>query len=145
VKYKIELLIQKPRADVWKFFTDPANLKLWQPSLQQIETKSGTAGQPGAESKWSYKEREREFSLIEKVLQREEPRLFASVFENEFASSTVHNIFTAQSENETLWTQETTYKFKTIMMQILGRVWKKNYIARSQREMERFKKMVERA
>lgn len=143
MKYKLELLINRPRTDVWKFFTDPEKTKLWQPSLQSIETSSGTAGQLGALSTWAYEENGRNFSLTEKVLHSQAPERFESLFENEFANNIVNNMFTAQSENETLWTLETTYAFKTLLMKVLGPFLKKNYIARSQKEMERFKEIIE--
>jgi uncharacterized protein YndB with AHSA1/START domain len=143
MKYKLELLINKPRSDVWKFFTDPEKTKLWQPSLQSIEMISGAAGQPDAVSTWTYQEGERKFSLTEKVVQSKAPDHFESLFENAFATNTVNHTFTAQSENETLWTLETAYTFKTLLMKILGPFLKKNYIARSQKEMDRFKEAIE--
>lgn len=142
MKFKLELLINKPRSDVWKFFTDAENIKLWQPSLQGIETISGTPGQPGTVSKWTYQESEREFSLTETILEQDEPTRFEHQFENQFATNTVNNQFIAV-DNGTLWTIETTYTFKTLLMKIMGQVLKKKYVARSQMEMERFKEAIE--
>ena len=144
MKYKIELPIHKPRLEVWKFFRDPAKTRLWQRSLKQIDLVNGLADQPGAESIWLYKEHDQEFSLTEKVLQAEEPFRFESVFENEFASNTVNNSFLEQSDGTTLWISETEYKFKTLLMKIMGPVYKKNYVARSQKQMERFKEAIEK-
>lgn len=143
VNFKIELLIHKPRAEVWKFFRDREKLRIWQPTLMQVEPIHGVSGQPGAVSKWTYKENEREFSLTEKVLRREDPGRFESLFENQFASNTENNLFIEQSKGETLWTVEITYQFKTLLMKILGPLLKKNYVARSQKEMERFKETIE--
>jgi uncharacterized protein YndB with AHSA1/START domain len=143
MKFRLELPINKPRIEVWKFFTDLDNAKRWQPSLINIETIQGQLGQPGAEVKWTYLENEREFSIIEKVLRCEEPSHYESSFENEYASNTVHNEFIEQNENETLWVAETQYQFKTLLMNILGPVLKKNYVARSRTEMERLKEAVE--
>lgn len=142
MKIKLELLINKPRADVWKFFTDLEKIKLWQPSLQDIETISGTSGQPGSQAKWAYEENGREFSLTEKILEWDEPVQFESQFENEFATNIVNNLFIEEADR-TLWIQETTYTFKTLLMKIMGRVLKKNYVARSRKEMERFKEAIE--
>jgi uncharacterized protein YndB with AHSA1/START domain len=144
MKFILELPINKPRIEVWKFFTDTEKAKLWQTSLQRVETLSGMVGTPGAELKWTYEERGREFSLIEKILQCEEPAQFESQFENEFATNIVNNRFVEQAENETLWTMETTYRFKTLLMKITGPLLKKNYVARSQRDMEQFKEAVEK-
>ena len=143
VKFKIELLINRPRSEVWKFFMDPKKTRTWQPSLISIESIRADRGEPGAVSKWTYKENEREFSLIEEVLHAEEPTRFESHFENEFANNSVNNAFVQQSESETLWIAETRYNFKTVLMKILGPILKRNYVARSQKEMERFKETIE--
>jgi uncharacterized protein YndB with AHSA1/START domain len=143
VKFKIEILINKPPSEVWNFFVDPEKARIWQPSLIGVEPVGASRGKPGAVSKWTYKENEREFSLVEEVLHIAEPSRFESRFENKFASNTVNNIFVPQSESGTQWIAETTYNFKTILMKILGPILKRNYVARSQQEMERFKETIE--
>ena len=144
MKFKTELLINKPRLEVWKFFTNRENIKLWQPTLTNIEPISGMEGQPGAESKWTYEENGREFSLTEKILRCDDPSCYESILENAFASNTVNHLFIEQGNGETLWTAETEYQFKTFLMKVLSPFVKKNYVRRSQKEMERFKEMVEK-
>jgi uncharacterized protein YndB with AHSA1/START domain len=143
VKFKLELLINKPPSEVWKFFMDPEKTRTWQPSLISIESIRAERGEPGAVFKWIYKENEREFSLVAEVVHAEEPGRFESRFENEFASNTVNNMFVQKSELQTLWIAETTYNFKTVLMKILGPILKRNYIARAQKEMERFEAAIE--
>jgi len=142
MKFKLELPIDKPLAEVWKAFDNPENMKIWQPSLMSIDQVSGTQGQPGAVSKLTYKENEREFSLIEKVTYREEPHRLDGVYENNFADNVVRNTFVEQGDT-TLWLVDTEFKFKTLIMKILGPMMKKNFVARTHNDMERFKKMVE--
>jgi uncharacterized membrane protein len=144
VKIKLELLINTPRPQVWEFFRDHEKAKLWQPSLSGVEVVGGTPGLPGAISKWTYVENEREFSLTEKILHCEEPSRFESLFENAFASNIVNNRFVEQSEAETLWVMEASYTFKTLLMKLLGPILRKNYVSRSQKDMERFKELVEK-
>ena len=144
MKFKTELLINRPRLEVWKFFLDHGKTNLWQPTLIKIDPLSGIADQPGAESKWIYEENGREFSLTEKILHCEELIRFERLFENAFAGNTVNNLFVEQSKDETLWITETEYKFKTPLMKLLGPLFKRNYVARSRKEMERFKEMVEK-
>jgi len=110
----------------------------------KIEPLHGIRCQPGAESTWIYEENGREFSLTEKILHCEELRRLESLFENAFASNTVNNLFVEQSKDETLWITETEYKFKTPLMKLLGPLFKRNYLARSRKEMERFKETVEK-
>jgi hypothetical protein len=144
MKFALELSLQKSRDEVWKAFDNSENTKIWQPSLVNLETISGTQGQPGAVSKLTYKEGKREFSLIEKVTHRAEPDRFDVVYENEFADNTVKNTFAAVSDNETLWRMEVEFKFKTLVMKLIGPSMKTNYILRTERDMERFKEFMEK-
>jgi uncharacterized protein YndB with AHSA1/START domain len=143
MKFKLELTINKPRAEVWKAFDNPQNMSKWQPSLKKFELVSGTQGQPGALSKLTHEEGGREFSLIEKVTYREEPHRLDGVYENEFTDNPISNKFIEQGENETLWVIETEFKFKTFTMKLLGPSLKKNFVRRTQKDMERFKELVE--
>ena len=143
MKFKLELPINKPRMDVWKAFDNPENMKVWQPSLIRFETISGKQGQPGAVSRLTFEEKAREFSLIEKVTGRDEPNSLDGIYENEFANNTIRNRFIEQGKDQTLWVMETEYNFKTLLMKILGPLMKKNYVARTERDMQRFKEMVE--
>jgi hypothetical protein len=145
MKYNLELPIHKPRAEVWRLFDDPANMNKWQPSLINIERIDGTAGQPGATSKLNYKSGEREYSLIEKVTFRAEPERLDGLYENEFAENVVKNTFLEQGKDVTLWKVEVIFKFKTLFMKILGPLRKKNFVIRTQRDMERFKALAENA
>jgi hypothetical protein len=143
MKFKLETLINKPRAEVWKAFDSIENMQKWQPALTNHELLSGTPGQPGAVSKLNYKEGEREFVLTEKVTHRDEPNELDSVYENNFADNIIKNNFIEQGKAQTLWVIETEFKFKTIVMKIMGNVLKKNYIKRTERDMQRFKEMTE--
>ena len=144
MKFALELPLQKSRDEVWKAFDNPENTKIWQPSLVNFETISGIQGQPGAVSKLTYKEGKREFSLIEKVTHRAEPDRFDVVYENEFADNSVKNTFVIINDNETLWRMEVEFKFKTLIMKLIGPSMKTNYILRTERDMQRFKEFVEK-
>jgi len=143
MKFKLEVPINKPRAEVWRAFDNPENMKVWQPSLVRFETISGKQGQPGAVSRLTYTENSREFSLIEKVTGRDELNRLEGIYENEFADNSISNIFIEQGSDQTLWVMETEYTFKTLIMKIMGTLMKKNLVARTERDMQRFKEMVE--
>ena len=143
MKFKLETSINKSRAAVWKAFDNIENMKKWQPSLISFESINGTPGQPGAVSKLTYEEGGREFSLIEKITYREEPHRFDGVYENNFADNIIRNQFIEQGRDQTLWVTETEFKFKTLLMKIAGPLMKKNFVARTKRDMERFKEVAE--
>lgn len=144
MKFKLELIINKSRADVWQVFTAPENMSKWQPTLTKTELLSGMQGQPGAVSKLTFDEGGREFSLIEKVAVRNEPSRFDLVYENEFTDNPMRHTFQEQSDNETLWVVEAEFTFKTFAMKLLGPFLKKNFIRRTQKDMERFKELAEK-
>lgn len=143
MKFMLKLPIRRSRAEVWKAFDNVENMKKWQPTLVKIESMSGVPGQPGAVSILTYAEGKREFFLTEKITHRSEPERFDGMYENEFADNTIENTFIATSENETLWKLETEFKFKTLIMKVVGPLMKKNYVKRTERDMERFKKLAE--
>lgn len=125
MKFRLELPINKPRAEVWKAFEDPENLKKWQPSLVKLEPLSGTPGQPGAISRLTYSEDGREFALTETLTRRDEPERLDSVYENKFAKNTIRNTFLEQGEKETLWELENEFRFKTLFMRLFGPIMKR--------------------
>lgn len=143
MKFTLELPIHKSRVEVWKAFDNVENMKKWQPTLIKFENLSGIAGQVGAVSTLTYAEGKREFFLTEKITYRDEPKRFDALYENDFADNTIENIFIAVSENETLWKMETEFKFKTFIMKIMGSLMKKNFVTRTEKDMERFKQLAE--
>ena len=143
MKFKLELPIHKPRVDVWKAFDNTENIRKWQPTLIKFEPVSGTPGQPGAISKLTYEEGGREFTLIEKITHCNEPSSFDGIYENNFTDNIVRNKFIERGQHQTLWVTETEFRFKTLIMKIMGPMMKKNLIARTQKDMERFKEMAE--
>ena len=143
MKFKLELTINKPREEVWKAFDSTENLKQWQPSLKKFEHVSGSPGRAGAVSTLTYEENEREFSLTERIILREEPYRFDGIYENEFSDSFIKNTFIEKGASETLWVSETKFKFKTLLMKIIGPLMKRNFVRRTYRDMERFKELAE--
>ncbi len=143
MKFKLELPINKFKAEVWQAFDNAENLKKWQTTLTKFEPVSGTPGQPGAVSKLTYEEGGREFTLIEKITHSDEPNSFDGVYENNFADNVIKNMFVEQGKDQTLWVMETEFTFKTLVMKIMGPLMKKNLVKRTQKDMERFKEMAE--
>lgn len=143
MKFQLELTINKPQSDVWNAFTDHKNTNKWQASLISVELLEGISGQSGAVSKLTYEEGGRQFSLVEKIIHRDEPGHFEVLYENKFTDNPMQNTFMAQGEDKTLWIVDAQFKFKTVLMKIIGPFMKKNFISRTQRDMDRFKEFME--
>jgi len=142
MKFKLELPINKSRVEVWKAFDNAENIKKWQSTLVSFEPVSGTPGQPGAVSKLTHKEGNRDLILIEKITRRDEPNGFDGVYESEFADNAIRNTFIEQGKDRTLWVMETEFVFKTFLMKILGPLMKKNFVKRTEEDLKRFKEMT---
>src|SRR4026207_2508736 len=143
MKFKLEFPINKSRAEVWRAFDNVENMKKWQPTLMKFEPVSGTPCQVGAVSELTYNEGGGEFMLIEKITRRDEPNGFDGIYENSFADNVIRNTFVEQGKDQTLWVMETEFKFKTLLMKIMGPLMKKSFVTRTQKDMERFKEMAE--
>ncbi|MFT3891601.1 MAG: SRPBCC family protein [Anaerolineales bacterium] len=143
MKYSLELTINKPRAEVWRMFVDPSRLDQWQPSLVKVEQLEGTTGQTGSVAKLTYKNGEREYSLIEKVTYCAEPEQLDQRYQNQFAENTNINTFTESGINATLWKVEVEFKFKTPMMRLVGPFMNKRFATNTQKDMDRFKVLIE--
>jgi uncharacterized protein YndB with AHSA1/START domain len=144
MNYRLELILDRPRAEVWKIFDDPDNMNKWQPSLVKLERVSGTAGRPGSVTALTFKNGDREFSLTEEVTFRAEPERLDGFYENVFAKNFVHNTFLEHDKDHTLWKVEAEFQFKTWFMRVISPFVKKRFVASTQRDMERFKALVER-
>lgn len=143
MKYKLELTLNKPRHEVWRVFDDPNNLDKWQPLLTKVEHLEGITGQPGSVTKLNFKNGEREYFLVERVIHREELQQLDQLFQNEFADNTNKNTFLEKGNNATLWKVEVEFKFKTLFMRLIGPFVKKRFAASTQRDMDRFKTLIE--
>jgi hypothetical protein len=143
MKYSFELMLNKPRAEAWKGFSDPANLSKWQPLLVKIEQLEGNSAQPGSVAKLTFKNGEREYSLIEKITNCIEPERLDQLYQNEFADNTIKNSFMETGNNKTRWKVDVEFTFKTIAMRLIGPFVKKRFVANTQRDMERFKAFIE--
>jgi uncharacterized protein YndB with AHSA1/START domain len=144
MRYRLELILNRPRAEVWKIFDDPDNMNKWQPSLVKLERVSGAAGRPGSVTELTFKNGDREFSLTEEVTFRAEPERLDGFYENVFAKNFVHNTFLEQDKDHTLWKVEAEFQFKTWFMRVISPFVKKRFVANTQREMQRFKALVEK-
>ena len=109
MKLSFDLTLEKSRADVWKSFDNPDNLKKWQPTLVSFEPVSGTPGQPGAVSRLTYEEGGRTIILTETITERRHPDLFAGTYESSMGTNIIRNSFTEISPGRTRWMVESEF------------------------------------
>jgi hypothetical protein len=144
MKFKLETIIAKPRAEVWKAFDNPDNLSKWQDGLKSFEHVSGEAGKPGAVSKLTFIENGREIVLMETVTRRIEPEAMDGTYVAPGVKNHIRNTFVEISPVETKWLMETEFIFNSIPMRAFGAMMKGAFLKRTSDNLQKFKAFVER-
>jgi hypothetical protein len=88
MKILTEIILDRPRQEVWNAFDSVENLYKWQPTLKSFEHLSGEPGQPGATSKFVYEENGNIFENLETITRRNEPEEFAGTYDSRPSTKT---------------------------------------------------------
>lgn len=142
MKHKTEILIDADRATVWRMFDDPHNMTKWQPTLKSFAHKTGTPGQPDAVSELVYDENGRQLVMIETITARREPEFLGGTYESNWGTVVIFNLFEESDNGKTRWTSNMNYQFKGFM-KVMAFFMRKSICNRSDRDMNRFKLLVE--
>ncbi|WP_420317732.1 SRPBCC family protein [Ekhidna sp.] len=114
MKYACEIVIDKPRDEVIKFFDNPDNMKYWQKGFVSFDHISGEPGKPGAESIIKYDFGKRKMELIETITFRQLPDEFHANFTTKGAVNIQKNYFKDEGD-KTRWISEAEFKFSGFM------------------------------
>ena len=143
MKITSEITIDQPRSRVVELITNPDNTPKWQSGIQSIELLSGAKDQVGARSRVVVELNGFRLELIETVVQRRPPDLYASAFEARGVKNTVVNRFYEAGPEQTRWVMENTFQFG-VLMAVVG-VFIRDLIAKQTVElMRRFKSFAEK-
>ena len=144
MKYKLDIIINKPVDEVIKLFDNPDNLKKWQPELVSFEHISGEEGQPGAKSKLVYLMGKRECEMIETIETRQLPEDFTATYETKGVFNRIENRFKPVGADQTHWTTSNEFKFTSLGMKLMGFFMKKAFPKQSMQFMQQFKNFAEK-
>ena len=142
MKFSIELIINESRNEVWDKFDSVENLYKWQPTLTEFNHKSGEAGQPGARSGLKYRERNRDYEMIETITSRNKPAEFSGTYEMKGTKNSIKNKFTELGKNQTKWELDSEFEFSGIY-KLMSPFMKGMMVKRTKTDMNRFKDLVE--
>jgi hypothetical protein len=143
MKYTIEILINKPLAEVVKKIDSTDNLKHWHEGLVSTEHISGTPGEFGAKMKLNYNFGNRQMQLIETITKRNLPDEFHATYNTRGMRNIQQNFFISLGANQTKWRsncefQPTSFFMRTMLFFMPG-AFKKQ----SLKYMTNFKNFVE--
>lgn len=142
MKIKTEITIDADQDTVWREFDNPDNLSKWQPTLKSFTPRSGTVGEPGAVSEVVYDEKGRDVVMIETVTEKRAPDFMAGSYDSSWSKAVIVNHFEKLDDNQTRWTFYANHRFRGFF-KIIGWLFRKSIIGRSNDFMQRFKLLVE--
>ena len=142
MKYTVELVINKSREEVWDKFDNVENLYKWQPTLKEFNHESGELGQPGAKSRLKYRERNKDYEMIETITGRNKPEEFSGTYEMKGTKNLITNRFIDLGEGKTKWELGSEFQFGGIF-KLFSPFMKGMIVKRTKTDMNRFKDLVE--
>lgn len=145
MKYKQEIVIDRPVEQVVSLFNSPDNLKRWHPDLVSIELLKGEERQVGSESRMLYSTKRGDFELIETITKNDLPHELSGEYDTvgKGMFNTMSNRFSPVGQSKTRYEIEIDYQFSGIMMKLMGLTMGRVFKKQSCKSLERFKAFVE--
>jgi hypothetical protein len=154
MKYTVSIELALPRERAAQLLADPAHLPKWLRGLVLHEPLEGAHGQVGTTSQVVMQMGKQKFEFTETVTRRDPADLHAipsaSVvhFDREIVGdgmwSVVRDRLTAAGPRTTLWESESEYRFRGLMMRMVGLLMPGAFRKQSLQHMQDFKAFAER-
>jgi len=137
------VIINKPVKEVWEFFKNPDNLKLWHSGFQRFEPVSGTPGTAGAKAKHYFLEKGKELVLDEEIIEIIPEKKFAGTLGSPTMVNTVTNYFNDLGNNQTEYSLSSDTQFKGFFWKQVGPLMKGEFRKRQEKDLQTLKQVVE--
>lgn len=145
MKFKGSIDINKPRNEVVRLFTDPANLGEYQDGFIKKELVSGKQGEDGAISKMYYKYGKRDMELTETITANRLPESFESSYHHIHMDNTMKCTFVTINDNQTRYDYEFEYtRIDWFMPKLIAILFPGMYRKQGEKWMNQFKEFVEK-
>lgn len=142
MKYRCEVVINRPRDEVVTRFDSLENLYRWQPTLMAAEAVSGAPGQVGSTMKLTYRNGRRTMTMVETITAREFPDRFDATYTAGGVVNPCRNRFEDSGEGTTRWIMDTEFQFSG-MMAVAALFMRKAFPRETRSSMEQFKAWIE--
>ena len=138
-----KIIINKPVKEVWNFFQDPANLKLWLGGFQKAEHISGEPGTVGAKAKHYFLERGKDLVMDEEILEIIPEKKLVGTLGSSMMLNTVTNSFTDLGNGQTEYSISSDTQFKGFLWKQIGPLMKGEFKKRQEKDMQTLKEVLE--
>ena len=141
---EMRIIINRPVREVWEFFQNPDNLKLWLSGFQKVEHVSGVPGTVGAKAKHYFLERGKELILDEEILEVIPEKKFVGTLGSSMMLNTVTNYFKDIGNGQTEYSISSDTQFKGFLWKQFGPLMKGEFKKRQERDMQTIKDILEK-
>ena len=114
MKYKVEVIIDRPREEMLVLFQDVTFMKKWQPGFQSLEVLEGEPGEVGSKSRLTYLSKGKPSEIIETIVEKDLPDRFDFLYEAKGVKNWAKNRFVDQGDR-VLWIAEHEFRFSGVM------------------------------
>jgi hypothetical protein len=153
MKYTVSIEIALPRERVAQLLADPAHLPMWLRGLVLHEPLSGVHGHLGTKSRVVLQMGQQKMECTETITRREPadlhgiPKESVVHFEREIVAkgmwSATHDLLTEADPETTLWVRDTEYRFRGLLMRLVGLLMPGAFRKQSLQHMQDFKAFAE--
>ena len=138
-----KVIINKPINEVWEFFKNPDNLKLWLSGFQKFEHISGIPGTVGAKAKHHFLERGKELILDGELTEVIQEKRIIGILDSSMMLNTVTNSFDDLGNDQTEVGISSDTQFKGFPWKQIGPLMKSEFKKRQEKDLQTLKQVLE--
>jgi uncharacterized protein YndB with AHSA1/START domain len=137
------VFINKPIKEVWEFFKNPDNLKLWLGGFQRFEPVSGIPGTAGTKAKHYFLKKGKERVLDEEIIEIIPEKKFSGTLSSPMMVNTVTNYFNDLGNGQTEYSLSSNTQFKGFFWKQIGPLMKGEFKKRQENDLQTLKQVME--
>lgn len=137
------VIINKPVKEVWEFFQNPENLKLWLGGFRRFEHISGERAAAGSKARHYFFEMGKELAMDEEITEVIPYKKFAGILSSSMMSTIVVNYFNDLGNNQTEYSVSSETEFKTFFWKQVGPLMKGEFKKRQEKDLQTLKQVLE--
>ena len=143
MKYKEDIIVDRPLEEVVALFDNPSHYPEWMDGLLEFEVLEGDANQPASKSRFKFKMGKREIEMTERITNRDLPKDIT----REYNSKGVFNIqstgFEDAGNGQTRVITNNEFRFRGVMMKAMGFLMPGAFKKQSRKILSDFKNFAE--
>lgn len=139
-----KVIINKPREEVWDYFTNPDYLPKWIGGLEEYFHVSGQFAKEGSKGIYKFRENGKLVEMREEIIAAKELEEHTGVFHHKDFEMIINNSLFEEKNGTTTFICNTEYRFKNFFLKMLSKFILRSKMQKRQNEdIKRLKLAVE--